>query len=136
MDRILWNGSPPFVPSIPDDSSIYGIARRYNRERILVKPLHWTNRQLELLRISFDEPSPVPKIDRTDSYIGRGFDDVEKRHMKYHLRRFHLFESRKLYFGYLLFGLNSPFSQHPFLLSIYIVLPDGRYRIGLPFQLT
>ncbi|KAL6689866.1 hypothetical protein J3F84DRAFT_391040 [Trichoderma pleuroticola] len=50
----------PWPSSPPDALSLYGIARRYCRERILVDPLRWTNRQLELLRISFSEPSPAP----------------------------------------------------------------------------
>ncbi|KAL9480859.1 hypothetical protein ACSS6W_005645 [Trichoderma asperelloides] len=64
--------SPPSVPSSPAASSIYGIARRHARERLIIEPRLWTSRQLELLRISFDEPSPAPKIDRTDKYSGRG----------------------------------------------------------------
>ncbi|KAF3067751.1 hypothetical protein CFAM422_008331 [Trichoderma lentiforme] len=51
---------PPWPSSPPDALSLYGIARRYCRERILVDPLHWTNRQLELLQISFSEPSLAP----------------------------------------------------------------------------
>ncbi|EHK22970.1 uncharacterized protein TRIVIDRAFT_222227 [Trichoderma virens Gv29-8] len=37
--------------------SLYAIAIRHCRERLIVQPLAWTNRQLELLQCSFSEPS-------------------------------------------------------------------------------
>lgn len=36
--------------------SIYELARRYSREEILVEPLKWTGRHLQLLEFSFTEP--------------------------------------------------------------------------------
>ncbi|PFH57863.1 hypothetical protein XA68_14457 [Ophiocordyceps unilateralis] len=54
--------------SPPSDSrptlSINQLARIYPRERLLVKPLFWTKRQLELLQVSFDQPRPAPPITR------------------------------------------------------------------------
>lgn len=121
---------PPSVPSIPAASSVYGIVRRHCRERIVVPPLQWTDRQLELLRISFDDFSPAPKIDRTDNYSGLGIDTFERRDMKYHLRRFHLFKSREEYFCNMFYGRDSPFRSDWFAsspLSIYIVvLPNWK----------
>lgn len=73
---------PPSVPSSPAASSIYGIARRHARESLIIEPRLWTSRQLELLRISFDEPSPAPKIDRTDNYSGRGITAPKRGYMK------------------------------------------------------
>ncbi|PNY27615.1 Uncharacterized protein TCAP_02464 [Tolypocladium capitatum] len=40
--------------------SIYETARRHCRERILVQPLQWTSRHLELLQCSFTDPRPAP----------------------------------------------------------------------------
>lgn len=57
---------PPWSP--PDALSIFGIARRYCRERILVRPLRWASRHLELLRISFGEPSLAPSTSLSDHY--------------------------------------------------------------------
>lgn len=62
---------PPWPSSPPDALSLYGIARRYCRERILVDPLHWTNRHLELLRISFSEPSSPAPPPGPSKYTGK-----------------------------------------------------------------
>ncbi|KAH8820113.1 hypothetical protein F5884DRAFT_38107 [Xylogone sp. PMI_703] len=40
--------------------SINQLARRYCRERLLVDPLEWTDRQLTLLQCSFEDPTPGP----------------------------------------------------------------------------
>ncbi|KAL6880935.1 hypothetical protein J3F83DRAFT_15825 [Trichoderma novae-zelandiae] len=40
--------------------SLHGIARRHCREEILVTPLRWTGRHLELLQCSFEKPLPEP----------------------------------------------------------------------------
>ncbi|KKO96962.1 hypothetical protein THAR02_10933 [Trichoderma harzianum] len=76
---------PPWPSSPPDALSLYGIARRYCRERILVDPLRWTNRQLELLQISFSEPSlaPPPGISK---YTGKraGLTRINDYYDKYH----------------------------------------------------
>ncbi|POR37669.1 Uncharacterized protein TPAR_02135 [Tolypocladium paradoxum] len=40
--------------------SMYETARRHCRERILVQPLLWTRRHLELLQCSFSDPRPAP----------------------------------------------------------------------------
>ncbi|KAH8125800.1 hypothetical protein LI328DRAFT_151883 [Trichoderma asperelloides] len=113
--------SPPSVPSSPAASSIYGIARRHARERLIIEPRLWTSRQLELLRISFDEPSPAPKIDRTDKYSGRGITGPKRGYMKYHLRSFHL----SYWFAF-------------FPLPVYIVLPNWKisHRDTLPINLN
>ncbi|KAK5998274.1 hypothetical protein PT974_00648 [Cladobotryum mycophilum] len=54
--------------------SIYQIARRNCRERLLVQPLHWTKRHLDLLQCSFEEPSqaelPVWRSDFTGDRNG------------------------------------------------------------------
>lgn len=42
--------------------SINQLARMHCRERLLVSPLYWTNRQLELLQCSFSEPCPASPI--------------------------------------------------------------------------
>jgi hypothetical protein len=117
--------------SIPDAASLYGITRRHGRESILVPPLLWTNRHLELLQISFDDPSPAPTINRTDCYRRRdvtAFEQkiiaLEKKRMKYHLRRFHLFKSRQEYFCNMLCGRGSPFTTDWFAFfpfSIFII---------------
>ncbi|QYT03852.1 hypothetical protein H0G86_010799 [Trichoderma simmonsii] len=76
---------PQWPSSPPDTLSLYGIARRYCRERILVDPLRWTNRQLELLQISFSEPSlaPPPGISK---YTGKraGLTLINDYYDKYH----------------------------------------------------
>ncbi|UKZ64339.1 uncharacterized protein TrAtP1_005556 [Trichoderma atroviride] len=92
--------SPPSSPSSPNAASLYGIAQRHSRERILVQPLRWTSRHLELLRISFDEPSPAPNIEITDCYKGPAAP--EETRLEYLLQRFHLLKSREDYFGALL----------------------------------
>ena len=40
--------------------SLNQILRLHPRERLLVPPLQWTSRHLELLQCSFDPPSPAP----------------------------------------------------------------------------
>ncbi|KAK5994818.1 hypothetical protein PT974_03202 [Cladobotryum mycophilum] len=40
--------------------SISQLVRRHCRERLIVDPLHWTNRHLELLQCLFEAPSPAP----------------------------------------------------------------------------
>lgn len=40
--------------------SLYGIARRHCREEIIISPLRWTGRHLELLQCSFSKPLPEP----------------------------------------------------------------------------
>ncbi|KAM4060565.1 hypothetical protein HRG_014276 [Hirsutella rhossiliensis] len=47
--------SPSFDPSAP--LSILQLTRRHCRERLLVPPIRWTDRHLELLRCSFGDPS-------------------------------------------------------------------------------
>lgn len=42
--------------------SINQLAQRHCRERLLVPPLYWTERQLELLRCSFDDAVPASPI--------------------------------------------------------------------------
>lgn len=76
---------PPWPSSPPDALSLYGIARRHCRERILVDPLHWTNRQLELLQISFSEPSLAPPPD-ISKYTGKsaGLTLINDYYEKYH----------------------------------------------------
>lgn len=60
---------PPDAPSSADSSpglSIYQLAFMHCRERLLVPPLYWTNRQLELLQCSFGDPSPAPTTTSSD----------------------------------------------------------------------
>src|SRR6266566_8644736 len=40
-------------------ASLYHLARLNCRERLLVDPLRWTGRHLELLQCSFKDPSPA-----------------------------------------------------------------------------
>ncbi|KAH7309112.1 hypothetical protein B0I35DRAFT_441465 [Stachybotrys elegans] len=47
---------PPSLASM----SINQITRIYCRERLIVNPLYWTSRQLELLQCSFTDPVPAP----------------------------------------------------------------------------
>ncbi|KAF4511701.1 hypothetical protein G6O67_003473 [Ophiocordyceps sinensis] len=44
----------------PPSRSISQIVRLHCRERLLVRPIYWTDRHLELLGCSFGEPSPAP----------------------------------------------------------------------------
>ncbi|RFU73819.1 hypothetical protein TARUN_8425 [Trichoderma arundinaceum] len=46
--------------SPPAPLSLYGIARLHCREEILISPLRWTGRHLELLQCSFGKPLPEP----------------------------------------------------------------------------
>ncbi|PGH00051.1 hypothetical protein AJ79_08322 [Helicocarpus griseus UAMH5409] len=50
------------VESTPDESklSIYELARLYCRERLLVDPLWWTGRHVELLQFTFETPTIAP----------------------------------------------------------------------------
>ncbi|KND91061.1 hypothetical protein TOPH_04413 [Tolypocladium ophioglossoides CBS 100239] len=50
--------------------SIYETARRHCRERILVQPLLWTSRHLELLHCSFSDPYPAPPITVQSNFTG------------------------------------------------------------------
>ena len=57
--------SPPHSTSLDsrqDDRpiSINQRLRLHNRERLVVRPLYWTRRHLELLGCSFGEPQPGP----------------------------------------------------------------------------
>ncbi|KAF4508729.1 hypothetical protein G6O67_005071 [Ophiocordyceps sinensis] len=57
--------SPPSPPSPPcyrpvSPLSISQLVRLYCRERLLVRPTHWTDRHLELLGCSFGKPSQAP----------------------------------------------------------------------------
>ncbi|KAL7926468.1 hypothetical protein ACQKWADRAFT_140662 [Trichoderma austrokoningii] len=97
------------TPSSPDASSLYGIIRRHCRETLLVKPLFWTNRHLELLRISFDEPCLAPKTDRLDHYAKRSPRYVGKRVMRSYLEQFHLLEYREKCIRAMFCGSDSPF---------------------------
>ncbi|KAL7940977.1 hypothetical protein V8C42DRAFT_336089 [Trichoderma barbatum] len=46
-----------------ETQSLYGIVRRHCRERLLVEPLRWTKRHLEVLRCSFSESfAPAPEL--------------------------------------------------------------------------
>ncbi|KJZ78256.1 hypothetical protein HIM_02294 [Hirsutella minnesotensis 3608] len=42
--------------------TILQLARRHSRERLLVAPIRWTGRQLELFQCTFQGPSPVASI--------------------------------------------------------------------------
>ncbi|RDA86307.1 hypothetical protein CP532_5668 [Ophiocordyceps camponoti-leonardi (nom. inval.)] len=57
------------APSSSADSSallsIKQLTLRHCRERLLVKPLFWTNRHLELLQCSFSEIHPAPPLNST-----------------------------------------------------------------------
>ncbi|KAL6882524.1 hypothetical protein HDV57DRAFT_517498 [Trichoderma longibrachiatum] len=66
--------------------SLYGIARRYCREEILVTPLRWTGRHLELLQCSFDEPLPEPTT--AAAYSTTEADFSEQRSGTPHLEDF------------------------------------------------
>ncbi|KAL6901328.1 hypothetical protein GGI43DRAFT_383658 [Trichoderma evansii] len=104
-------GSPSSTPSTPASSSLYGIVRRHCRERLLVRPIFWTNRHLELLQISFDEPSPAPETDKLDYYSKRSCKLPGKGVMRDYLRRFHLLECREEYIHALFCGFDSPFTS-------------------------
>lgn len=98
------------TPSPPAAASIYGIVRRHCRERLLVPPLLWTNRHLELLQMSFDEPTLAPETERLDYYSKRWSKPVGKRVLKSYLKRFDLLEYREKYIQALFYGWESPFT--------------------------
>ncbi|KAM4056870.1 hypothetical protein HRG_003733 [Hirsutella rhossiliensis] len=57
--------SPPSPPSPPCSAptaplSVSQLVRLHRRERLLVRPIHWTDRHLELLGCSFGDPSRAP----------------------------------------------------------------------------
>ncbi|KJZ74391.1 hypothetical protein HIM_06201 [Hirsutella minnesotensis 3608] len=54
------NASRSGDPSPP--LSINQLALNHCRERLFVHPLFWTNRQLELLQCSFNDPCPAPPL--------------------------------------------------------------------------
>ncbi|KAH0497167.1 hypothetical protein TgHK011_004496 [Trichoderma gracile] len=66
--------------------SLYGIARRHCREEILVTPLRWTGRHLELLQCSFAEPLSEPITAATYSMTEEDFS--EQRSGTLHLEDF------------------------------------------------
>lgn len=108
------------TPSPPAAASIYGIVRRHCRERLLVPPLLWTNRHLELLQMSFDEPTLAPETERLDYYSKRWSKPVGKRVLKSYLKRFDLLEYREKYIQALFYGWESPFTPDTFVaLSLY-----------------
>lgn len=51
--------------------SVNQLTRLHCRERLLVAPLFWTSRHLELLQCSFGDPSPAPPTARSD-FTGPG----------------------------------------------------------------
>ncbi|OJD27903.1 hypothetical protein ACJ73_00696 [Blastomyces percursus] len=52
---------PSPSPSLPPAAlSIYELARLNCRERLLVPPIQWAGRHVELLQFSFEEPCPAP----------------------------------------------------------------------------
>jgi hypothetical protein len=46
--------------------SINQLARAHCREKIIVAPLYWTNRHLELLQCSFAKPERAPPTTRSE----------------------------------------------------------------------
>jgi hypothetical protein len=48
---------------LPDPSSIYGLMREHSRERLYVRPLHWTSQHMQLLECRFilEEAEPQKK---------------------------------------------------------------------------
>jgi hypothetical protein len=103
------------TPSPPAAESLYGIIRRHGRERLLVRPLYWTNRHLELLQISFDEPTLAPETERLDYYSKRQSRFVGKRVMRSYLQRFDLLEYREKCIRALFCGFDSPFISDSFV---------------------
>ncbi|OTA08493.1 hypothetical protein A9Z42_0001940 [Trichoderma parareesei] len=82
----------PSSPSTPESSSsqaalsLYGIARRHCREEILVTPLRWTGRHLELLQCSFGKPLAEPTTAATHSMTEEDYS--EERSGTLHLEDF------------------------------------------------
>ncbi|RFU27631.1 hypothetical protein B7463_g8717, partial [Scytalidium lignicola] len=67
---------PPSSPSPQPSSSlaalsIYQVARLYCRERLIVNPLQWTSRHVELLQCFFEEPSLAKQPNFVDGHIGK-----------------------------------------------------------------
>ena len=56
--------SPPFLS--PAALSVFELARINCRERLLVPPIQWTGRHVELLQCSFEEPGPAPQSENSD----------------------------------------------------------------------
>ncbi|OJD11218.1 hypothetical protein ACJ73_09585 [Blastomyces percursus] len=57
---------PSPSPSLPPAAlSIYELARLNCRERLLVPPIQWTGRHVELLQFSFEEPCPAPRSEKS-----------------------------------------------------------------------
>lgn len=102
---------PSSTPFTPAASSLYGIIRRHCRERLLVCPLLWTNLHLELLQISFDEPTLAPKTNRLDYYSKRSIKYPGMRVVRGYLQRFHLLECREECIRALFYGFDSPFKS-------------------------
>ncbi|KAL7791939.1 hypothetical protein V8C37DRAFT_140108 [Trichoderma ceciliae] len=69
------SSSPTESGSRPAALSLYGIARRYCREEILVSPLRWTGRHLELLQCSFSGPLPEPVTAAATSVTEADYSD-------------------------------------------------------------
>lgn len=54
----LPNFHGPPSPPLPNPSSIRGLMREHNRERLYVVPLHWTSQHLQLLGCQFKKAGP------------------------------------------------------------------------------
>ncbi|POR34386.1 Uncharacterized protein TPAR_05408 [Tolypocladium paradoxum] len=71
----------PSSPPLPPPPPPLLLSRLHCRERLLVNPVYWTNRQLELLQCSFNDPSPAPPTTQSNFtgerngrwFIGRMF---------------------------------------------------------------
>lgn len=58
-------------------SEIYNIIRQHPRERLLVQPLEWTHRHLELLQCSFEEDVVDPMCQQEDEkHDESGYDYI------------------------------------------------------------
>ncbi|KAL7947729.1 hypothetical protein V8C42DRAFT_363295 [Trichoderma barbatum] len=55
--------------------SLYGIARQHCREEIIITPLRWTGRHLELLKCSFEKPLPEPLTPATYAITEADYSD-------------------------------------------------------------
>ncbi|KAF4509949.1 hypothetical protein G6O67_001881 [Ophiocordyceps sinensis] len=78
--------------SIERPLSLRQILRLNSRERLLVPPLRWTDRHLELLRCSFDEPCPAAPCTQADTreYSGRVFNNLVLSQWKMGAREGHV----------------------------------------------